>query len=45
MIEVNDNPTIDAGQEDTVLRDELYLRIMTVFRQRIENFKMGVREA
>ncbi len=45
VIEVNDNPTIDAGQEDTVLRDELYLRIMTVFRQRIENFKMGVREA
>jgi hypothetical protein len=36
VIEVNDNPNIDAGNEDEVLQDELYLRIMDVFLRRIE---------
>ena len=36
VIEVNDNPNIDAGVEDAVLREELYNRIMEVFLDRIE---------
>ena len=36
VIEINDNPNIDAGVEDAILREELYLRIMRVFRRRIE---------
>jgi glutathione synthase/RimK-type ligase-like ATP-grasp enzyme len=42
IIEVNDNPNIDAGYEDQVLRDELYRRIMEVLLDRIERRKMGV---
>ena len=41
VIEVNDNPSIDAGVEDEVLRDELYRRIMAVFLARIEQKKAG----
>ncbi|HZO14490.1 MAG TPA: RimK family protein [Polyangiaceae bacterium] len=36
VIEVNDNPTIEAGEEDAVLGDELYTRIMGVFRDRLD---------
>lgn len=36
VIEVNDNPNIDAGIEDTVIGDELYSRIMNSFMNRIE---------
>jgi len=36
VIEVNDNPNIDAGVEDFVLKEELYLRIMRVLLRRIE---------
>lgn len=36
VIEVNDNPNIDAGVEDTVLGDELYARLARSFIQRIE---------
>jgi len=36
IIEINDNPSIDAGNEDGVLKDELYLRIMRCFYQRLE---------
>jgi glutathione synthase/RimK-type ligase-like ATP-grasp enzyme len=39
IIEVNDNPSIDAGIEDLVLRDELYLAIMRSFLKRIEERK------
>jgi glutathione synthase/RimK-type ligase-like ATP-grasp enzyme len=39
VIEVNDNPNLDAGVEDAILRDELYLKIMTVFLQKIEKLK------
>lgn len=45
VIEVNDNPNIDAGVEDQVLRDELYRRIMSVFLSRIQQKKAGVANA
>ena len=40
-IEVNDNPNIDSGVEDRVLKAELYERIMRVLLQRIERRKEG----
>ncbi|GJM20533.1 MAG: ribosomal protein S6 modification protein [Planctomycetota bacterium] len=36
VIEVNDNPSLDAGYEDSVLGARLYQRVMEVFLQRIE---------
>ncbi len=39
VIEVNDNPSIDAGYEDEVLKDDLYTRVMEVFLRRIEQSK------
>ncbi|MBD3669229.1 MAG: RimK family protein [Gammaproteobacteria bacterium] len=36
VIEVNDNPNIDAGIEDKVLKDELYRRVMAEFVTRLE---------
>lgn len=36
VIEVNDNPNIDAGCEDAVLKDELYRRILAEFVRRLE---------
>lgn len=36
VIEVNDNPSIDAGYEDALLGDELYRRIMADFRRRLD---------
>ena len=42
VIEVNDNPNIEAGVEDLVLKEEVYLRIMRVFLRRIEQRKAGV---
>ena len=36
VTEVNDNPNLDAGCEDAILGDELYLRIMRGFLQRLE---------
>jgi len=36
VIEVNDNPNLDAGYEDAVLKDELYLKIMQSIYNRIE---------
>jgi glutathione synthase/RimK-type ligase-like ATP-grasp enzyme len=41
VIEVNENPSIDAGVEDQVLKDELYLRIMRWFMGRVEQKKRG----
>jgi len=41
IIEVNDNPNIDHGVEDVILREELYERVMQVFLQRIEKQKSG----
>ena len=39
VIEVNDNPNIDAGIEDTIPKDLLYRRIMEGFLKRIEQRK------
>ncbi|HOP65110.1 MAG TPA: RimK family protein [Spirochaetota bacterium] len=39
VIEINDNPSIDCGLEDFVLKDELYNRIMNVFFQRVKRMK------
>ncbi|MFB6317780.1 GNAT family N-acetyltransferase [Saccharicrinis sp. FJH54] len=36
LIEINDNPNIDSGIEDVVLKKELYDRIMLSFLNRIE---------
>ncbi|MBM3880885.1 MAG: RimK family protein [Verrucomicrobia bacterium] len=42
VIEVNDNPTIQAGFEDAILKDALYQRIMEVFLQRLERRRQGL---
>ena len=39
VIEVNDNPSIDAGYEDGLLKDTLYERIMEHFVRRLERQK------
>lgn len=39
VIEVNDNPTIDAGDEDGILGPELYARVMRYFMARVEQRK------
>jgi glutathione synthase/RimK-type ligase-like ATP-grasp enzyme len=43
VIEVNDNPSIDAGVEDLVLKDELYRVIMTGIMRQVERRKQPVR--
>ena len=35
VIEVNDNPNIDAGNEDKILKDALYREIMGLMLRRI----------
>jgi len=37
VIEVNDNPSMDCGFEDRILKDELYTRVMEVFLKRVED--------
>jgi glutathione synthase/RimK-type ligase-like ATP-grasp enzyme len=37
VMEVNDNPTIEAGYEDAFLKDELYLAVMRHFRERLDS--------
>ncbi len=39
VIEINDNPSIDCGFEDAILKDRLYDQIMEVFLKRIEERK------
>ncbi len=39
VIEVNDNPNLDAGTEDEVLGDELYRRILQEFTRRLDRNK------
>lgn len=41
VIEINDNPNIDAETEDAILGDELYCRIMRTFLQRLERRSLG----
>jgi glutathione synthase/RimK-type ligase-like ATP-grasp enzyme len=36
VIEVNDNPSVEAGVEDAVLGQRLYDAVMQVFRVRLE---------
>ncbi|EPR39836.1 RimK-like ATPgrasp N-terminal domain containing protein [Desulfovibrio sp. X2] len=43
VIEINDNPSLDAGFEDGALKDELYERIMRIFLRRLEAAKQGGR--
>jgi glutathione synthase/RimK-type ligase-like ATP-grasp enzyme len=43
VIEVNDNPSLDAGVEDLVLGDELYRQVMGEFVQRLERRRAGKR--
>ena len=38
VIEVNDNPSIDAGIEDKIIKDQLYLNIMDTFMQRVKAY-------
>ncbi|MFA5683898.1 MAG: RimK family protein [Lysobacteraceae bacterium] len=45
VIEVNDNPSIDAGVEDAYLGEDLYRRIMETFLQRLERKRLGLRYA
>jgi glutathione synthase/RimK-type ligase-like ATP-grasp enzyme len=44
VIEVNDNPNIDAGMEDMVLKDELYRTVMKSFISRIEQKRLAGRK-
>lgn len=39
VVEINDNPNVDTGVEDAVLKEELYRRVMSFFLQRIERRK------
>jgi glutathione synthase/RimK-type ligase-like ATP-grasp enzyme len=41
IIEINDNPSIDAAVEDLILGDELYQKIMSILLRRVENRKKG----
>ncbi len=36
MIEINDNPNLEVGIEDAVLKDELYRRVLGDLVRRIE---------
>lgn len=40
VIEINDNPSIDSGYEDQLLKEELYLSIMNEILNRIERKKV-----
>ena len=39
LIEVNDNPSIEAGYEDKIMGDKLYHRIMKSLLRRVERIK------
>lgn len=41
VIEVNDNPNMDAGNEDGMLKNALYREVMSVFLKRIEARKQN----
>lgn len=43
VIEVNDNPNVETGVEDLVLKDELYRRVMASFLRRLEAVTRGKR--
>ena len=39
VIEINDNPNIESGVEDGILKEKLYQKIMEIFLKRIEKKK------
>lgn len=39
VIEINDNPNIDSGTEDKILKDKLYATVMDVFLNKIKSDK------
>jgi glutathione synthase/RimK-type ligase-like ATP-grasp enzyme len=39
VIEINDNPSIDAGYEDALQKDQLYLKIISVFITRLDRLR------
>jgi glutathione synthase/RimK-type ligase-like ATP-grasp enzyme len=41
VIEINDNPSIDAGYEDTVIKDRIYEIVMKSFLRRIKARRQG----
>lgn len=41
IVEINDNPNIDAGHEDGVLKDALYREVMAAFLRRLEARRLG----
>jgi glutathione synthase/RimK-type ligase-like ATP-grasp enzyme len=42
VIEVNDNPNIDAGVEDAWLGEDLYRQVMLEFLRRLEAKRIGL---
>lgn len=42
VIEINDNPSVEYGFEDAILKMDLYRTIMKVFRDRIEKKKQRI---
>jgi glutathione synthase/RimK-type ligase-like ATP-grasp enzyme len=42
VIEINDNPNIDAGVEDGVIKNSLYSRIMQVYLDRMQHLTNGI---
>jgi glutathione synthase/RimK-type ligase-like ATP-grasp enzyme len=42
VIEINDNPTIDHGVEDLVLKEDLYMTLANSFLKRIQQKKLQV---
>jgi glutathione synthase/RimK-type ligase-like ATP-grasp enzyme len=44
VIEINDNPSIDSGLEDKILKNELYMIIMRSFIRRIEEKKLAAKK-
>jgi glutathione synthase/RimK-type ligase-like ATP-grasp enzyme len=41
VIEVNDNPNLDAGIEDAYLKDDLYSLVLEEFVRRLEIKRLG----
>ena len=41
VIEVNDNPNMDAGIEDAYLQDDLYSLVLEAFGRRLELKRRG----
>jgi glutathione synthase/RimK-type ligase-like ATP-grasp enzyme len=43
VIEVNDNPNLDAGVEDRVLGEDLYRQVIGEFVERLDRRRAGRR--